>query len=126
MSRIYEALQKAESERKSGRNGGQETFVAEQVPVKKGYSPAAVAEYEIPVDRNIYASEVEITPEPALPAAASGLLELENVPRHTWTPTYSQLPALLERGPAVEQFRTLRSRIFELRDIKPLKSILIS
>jgi capsular exopolysaccharide synthesis family protein len=41
-------------------------------------------------------------------------------------PVYSQLPALLERGPAVEQFRSLRSRIHELRDINPLKSILIS
>jgi capsular exopolysaccharide synthesis family protein len=37
-----------------------------------------------------------------------------------------QLPSLLERGPAVEQFRSLRSRIFELRDISPLKTILIS
>jgi capsular exopolysaccharide synthesis family protein len=36
------------------------------------------------------------------------------------------LPALLERGPAVEQFRSLRSRIFELRDISPLKTILVS
>jgi capsular exopolysaccharide synthesis family protein len=38
----------------------------------------------------------------------------------------TQLPALLERGPAVEQFRSLRSRIHELRDINPLKSILVS
>jgi capsular exopolysaccharide synthesis family protein len=33
---------------------------------------------------------------------------------------------LQERGPSVEQFRSLRSRIFELRDIKPLKSVLVS
>ena len=32
----------------------------------------------------------------------------------------------MERGPAVEQFRSLRSRMFELRDLNPLKSILVS
>jgi protein-tyrosine kinase len=48
------------------------------------------------------------------------------VARRPWTPSYSQLPALLERGAAVEQFRSLRSRIHELRDVSPLKSILVS
>ncbi len=33
---------------------------------------------------------------------------------------------MLDRGPTVEQFRSLRSRIFELRDISPLKTILVS
>jgi protein-tyrosine kinase len=36
------------------------------------------------------------------------------------------LPSLLERGPAVEQFRSLRSRVYEARDIRPMKSILVS
>jgi capsular exopolysaccharide synthesis family protein len=53
-------------------------------------------------------------------------LDLSKIVRRPWSPDFSQLPALLHRGPAVEQFRSLRSRIFELRDVSPLKSILIS
>ena len=37
-----------------------------------------------------------------------------------------QLPALEHRGAAVEQFRSLRSRMQEFRDLNTLKSILIS
>ena len=54
------------------------------------------------------------------------MIDLAAVEAKPWSPDLRQLPALLERGPAVEQFRSLRSRIYELRDIKPLKSILIS
>ncbi len=43
-----------------------------------------------------------------------------------WALSPTQTPALLERGAAVEQFRSLRSRIFELRDISPLKTILVT
>ncbi len=58
--------------------------------------------------------------------ASRETLDLESVPRRTWTPSYERLPALQDRGGAVEQFRSLRSRIFELRDISPLKSILVT
>ena len=43
-----------------------------------------------------------------------------------WTPSFAQLPALEERGSAVEQFRSLRSRMHEFRDLNTLKSILVS
>ncbi len=126
MSKIYEALQKAESERNSAG--------AERVSRRSDYdeasarsSAAAVAEYQTPVAP---LAQPEIYREPMAeqkaPVQASSSLDLSRVPRHPWTPTYSQLPALLERGPAVEQFRSLRSRIHELRDISPLKSIMIS
>jgi protein-tyrosine kinase len=51
---------------------------------------------------------------------------LSKIQARPWALSLEQLPALLERGPAVEQFRSLRSRIFELRDISPLKTILVS
>ena len=116
MSRIYEALQKAESERGS------------EAP-KRAEQPAsvAVADYDIPLAM----VEAQETPRPApdtytrYPAPASSL-DLSNIPTRSWSPDLRQLPALLERGPAVEQFRSLRSRIYELRDLKPIKSILIS
>jgi protein-tyrosine kinase len=53
-------------------------------------------------------------------------LDLSRIQARPWALSLEQLPALLERGPAVEQFRSLRSRIFELRDISPLKTILVS
>ncbi len=56
---------------------------------------------------------------------ASGL-DMNKIARRPWSPVLSQLPSLLDRGPSVEQFRSLRSRIYELRDISPLKSILVS
>jgi protein-tyrosine kinase len=53
-------------------------------------------------------------------------LDLNQIVPRPWALSLAQLPSLLERGPAVEQFRSLRSRIFELRDISPLKTILVS
>ena len=51
--------------------------------------------------------------------------DLERIARFPWA-SIPQLPSLMERGLAVEQFRSLRSRIFELRDIRPLKTILVT
>jgi protein-tyrosine kinase len=102
MSRIYEALQKAESERKLDRD---------ERPA------ASPLETEIP--RRVF-------PDASTLSQGATPLDLNGVARRPWTPSYSQLPALLERGAAVEQFRSLRSRIHELRDVSPLKSILVS
>ena len=49
-----------------------------------------------------------------------------NIPQYAWDPSIHQLPALEERGAAVEQFRSLRSRLQQFRDLNPLKSILVS
>ncbi|RZU42456.1 capsular exopolysaccharide synthesis family protein [Edaphobacter modestus] len=56
----------------------------------------------------------------------SGGLNLEAIPRRQWNPSIVRLPSLLERGPAIEQFRSLRSRVYEARDIRPIKSIMVS
>jgi protein-tyrosine kinase len=129
MSRIYEALQKAESDRKSTQND-RESRRLEQPAELGRRSQAAVAEYEISAAQR---AGMHFDPDPAVAAAeasayssAAPSMDLGNVPKHVWTPNYSQLPSLQERGPGVEQFRSLRSRVQELRDIKPLKSILIS
>lgn len=53
-------------------------------------------------------------------------VDLTGVRACRWNPVIDQLPALEERGSAVEQFRSLRSRMFEFRDLSNLKSILIS
>lgn len=121
MSRIYEALQKAESERS-----------AERAP-EPAAPPAALngAGHGAPIDGLNYnlpplASHAGPVPAASVRAVSESASGLDDVARHPWSPSLVQLPALLQRGPAVEQFRSLRSRIYELRDIKPLKSILVS
>src|SRR6202453_3044625 len=121
MSRIYEALQKAESERKPERRED-ESRVPERSSSAEMRSQAAVAEAEyvpMPAPATVYT-------KPTLSEQDGDALDLDGIVRRPWAPSLAQLPALLERGPAVEQFRSLRSRIYELRDISPLKSILVS
>lgn len=127
MSRIYEALQKAESERALER-APEQSERAEPIESARTFSgmdrPAAVAEVEYETPLVPAGGPVEDTSFAA--KAADGLLHLEAVASRAWSPSLAQLPSLLERGPAVEQFRSLRSRIFELRDIRPLKTILVT
>lgn len=129
MSRIYEALQKAESERKLERREA-EPRIAEQ-PVSPGMvAAAAVAEPEdvVFVEPTFVERPIVTEPysEPSSRRATAESLDLSKIVPRPWALSLAQLPALLDRGPAVEQFRSLRSRIFELRDISPLKTILVS
>jgi protein-tyrosine kinase len=132
MSRIYEALQKAESERKLDQR---EPRTAEQQPVDSeplAQTAVAEAEYESPAavppaTERSSRYVAPVAPAPVISAPVSkDELDLSKIVRRPWSPAFAHLPALLQRGPAVEQFRSLRSRIFELRDVSPLKSILIS
>lgn len=125
MSRIYEALQKAESERISERRE-RESDLLEQAPAAKNLSHTAVAEPEytpLVEDHEIFA-QPSSPPSSQRPIAST--LDLSKIVLRPWAPSLSQLPSLMDRGPTVEQFRSLRSRIYELRDIKPLKTILVS
>jgi capsular exopolysaccharide synthesis family protein len=97
MSRIYEALQRADRERKAA-------------PVSEGdlvVEPAALA---------------EVAELPSL----DGEFAYERVAQHPWQPSLRAFPTLAERGVGVEQFRALRSRIYQARYEAPLKTILIS
>jgi len=131
MSRIYEALQKAESERKLDRREPDLGIPDQAVSTTM---TTAVAESEDPVFTTPRYAEAPIVTEPYVepsPRRAGGeslgqSLDLSRIQARPWVLSLEQLPALLERGPAVEQFRSLRSRIFELRDIRPLKTILVS
>lgn len=140
MSRIYEALQKAESERMSERKPelnpdqqANEPQTSEQAVAVETLAPATVAtpEFHLPPVRPaaapspIYSSGHSPASAPSAPVLTDAL-DLSKIVRRPWSPSFPQLPALLQRGPAVEQFRSLRSRIFELRDLAPLKSILVS
>ncbi len=97
MSRIYEALQRADRERKAG-----------EVPEVESFPEPVVVS-----DR-----------EELLPTSTD--VALENIARYSWNPSVASIPSLKGRGAEVEQFRKLRSRVSEARDEAPLKTIVIS
>ena len=123
MSRIYEALQKAESERKLERNDRDLRTPVEQFDPLP--APTAVADYETALPFAEPRLVDGIDEMPSTHTLGVGLNQ-SAIPRYTWNLSTSRLPSLFERGPAIEQFRSLRSRIYEARDIRPIKSILVS
>jgi protein-tyrosine kinase len=123
MSRIYEALQKAESERNVERPEAEPRVSSPPLSVVAPL-PTALAEPEYSVAPA--PDTVNLYPELGVLEPSGDALDLSKIVRRPWAPALERLPSLLERGPAVEQFRSLRSRIYELRDIKPLKSIMVS
>jgi len=97
MSRIYDALQRAELER-----------IATQEP-------------EVIQDAGR-----EVVSGIEKPPAAEDAVVLDNIARQPWKLSLSSFPTLAERGDVVEQFRSLRSRVQQARYEAPLKTILIS
>ena len=97
MSRIFDALQRADLERKAA----QETDATE-------------------IAEPFVAPGVEDLP----PANAD--VNLENIALCPWSPSMAFLPTLGDRGESIEQFRGLRSQIYQFRDQAPLKTILVS
>ena len=146
MSRIYEALQKAEAERDGiaeaswqGRDNrglnldldrrNEDAPVAAEAHGRN--SSVAIADHEPGVDVFDHAPTLEhaagpLSEHPSELPSRSRDFDLNSIAQRAWTPAFDRLPALLDRGPAVEQFRSLRSRIYELRDKRPLKTILIT
>jgi protein-tyrosine kinase len=97
MSRIFEALQRAELERKTAHESD-----------------------------FIQVAEPMFVPDNEDAPAARDVVALGNITQHPWEPSIPFFPTLSERGAAVEQFRSLRSRIQQARYEAPLKTILIS
>ena len=118
MSRIYEALQKAESERKQDPPPAFEA--AEQQPAQ-----AAVAEFDREA-QYVHPQFSVPTSSEDMPRTSVGGLSYEGIAKQSWKPLLDKLPAMMDRGPSVEQFRSLRSRLNEARDIRPIKSVLVS
>ena len=116
MSRIHEALKKAELER----GGGQ------------GAAPAGGAtrdggESGVPAAEAVLASG-------GMTAASFEPLTLDNlrqqVPVSDWKPDSKAIPftdsGVYSRPSGAEEFRTLRSRLYHLREKRPLQSVLIT
>jgi protein-tyrosine kinase len=122
MSRIYEALQKAESERKLDRREAEPR--TPEASVNSALYATAVATAEEEQAGTLADAQPYL--EPSFTRVDPNGLDVSKIPVRPWALSLERLPSLLERGPAVEQFRSLRSRIFELRDISPLKSIMVT
>jgi protein-tyrosine kinase len=100
MSRIHEALQRAYLER--------------------GRTPVA-SDLQVAEPDSMAISSV-LDPEPIVKAE----LETDKIVRNAWSPSAASFPTLADRGSSVEQFRGLRSHIYQARYEAPLKTILIA
>lgn len=119
MSKIYEALLRAEQER-----------LARVATQPANAPPLTAAEQSADLgpafhDPALLESQSLNQAGPEL-QRSSPALRLENARVTAWAPTLDTLPALEQRGSGLEQFRRLRSRMFELRDLNRIKSVLIA
>jgi protein-tyrosine kinase len=134
MSRIHEALKKAEQER--GVSTAQESTV---VPAPNIAGPAESP--EMPVMVPVQAPQIQQQPETladrhavvsAKTRAATPFLRFEDIrsrcaqPEWHFDPNVNVFvnPALSEHG--AEQFRTLRSRLYQFRSNQPLRTLLVT
>jgi len=97
MSRIYEAIQRADRERN------------------------ALQELEMP-----HCAEAPIAPCMAEVPEIKSEVDLEKVAHYPWKLFEASLPALANIGASVEQFRGLRGRVDQLRIQASIKTILVS
>lgn len=125
MSRIHDALKKAEQERAA-------TQLAEPLPVEAASAPATfqAARFADPIPHaaNVEASEVTLH----LPESQVGYLRFDDLRQRCAHPNWHPDPnvnvffssGLSPRG--AEQFRTLRSRLYQLRNTQPIRVILVT
>ena len=140
MSKIYEALQRAEQERLENTDKP-----AVPTPATSSEAASPVTPSAGPAAAHTVASTA-VPPPPPPPFAVAA--ETHTIAAHLsdsagsfddnepfdstrvvateWKPLLEKLPALEERGGAVEQFRSLRTRLFAFRDLNTLRSIMIS
>lgn len=109
MSRIHEALQRAYLERGKAPGSGELQVV----------EPPAASSFPA-------TSSFPLTSSFEEPPIARAEVALENVAEHPWSLMTSSLPTLADRGAGIEQFRSLRSHVYQARYEAPLKSILIA
>jgi protein-tyrosine kinase len=117
MSRIHEALKKAEQERAASQ-GGQ--VVEPRHPVG-----------EMPVLEPAATSAIPSVPGPAAPSFSAQFTFdslLAHCAQAQWRPDEKTMLffGTQENAPGMEEFRTLRSRLYQLREKAPLKKLLVS
>jgi capsular exopolysaccharide synthesis family protein len=134
MSKIYDALLRAEIDRAAGHTDPADIDPSGDNPAGLNRSliegPGLLsASRDNGVVSNgsssLFAAAARTVPASSAAAMAAGI-DLAKVRELPWNLALPQLPSLEERGSAVEQFRSLRSRMQEFRDLNTLKTILVS
>ena len=123
MSRIHDALKKAEEERLTALGHSPDT---------KGTQDASAVRFSAVVPEIVLEDETEFSK--AVPSSAEHVStlpvvdRLQNCSRPVWAPTKDAIfmTAQDNSSPGLEEFRTLRAKLFQIRAKRPLKTILIS
>jgi protein-tyrosine kinase len=111
VSRIHEALKRAEQDRATAQAGHNESGKIAEVPTQ---APVAGAPSIIPT-------------VPSLPNQLTFETLLWRCVPCTWSPDKkTMLFYNSEQGPGTEEFRTLRSRLYQMREKQPLKKVLVT
>jgi protein-tyrosine kinase len=122
MSRIHEALKKAEQERSQVSSTVAPPSIEDLPPI-----PVAVASAPVPRTAVTRVSEatLDVAEETSVWSHSS---LVERCAKPDWTPQPSAtlfLNTESNHEPGMEEFRTLRSRLYRLREHRPLKTILV-
>lgn len=113
MSKIYEALLQAELDRLTP----EERATYERDPASL---PSFAAMMGRPTEADAMPNEASAV------TAHNRSTRLLEVAQHTWKPDVTKLPTLQSKSAFTEQFRSLRSRLYEYRGFHKLKTVLIS
>lgn len=125
MSKIYEALLRAELERTvAGTERTPEAVAARAV--HSLLNPELSETVLTDLDPLGPTFDEAVTPSNESLGDMMAALDFSGIAKRPWSPLTAYMPALEDRGGHVEQFRSLRSHIFELRDAAPIKTVVVS
>jgi capsular exopolysaccharide synthesis family protein len=129
MSYIYEALLRAERERQGQAPAPESQIAMPAAEVQRAaLAPEDQQAAPTPVDQQAAPASVPVAPprEEVSARPLGGYIAAESVPQFKWDPFIPSFPTLAKHGRALEQFRSLRSKIYQARNEAPLKTILVS
>lgn len=131
MSKIYEALLRAEMDRIAELNRSGEGNAEKNSPSRGGPKDSTEAhrngrEGRGRSDASALQQSRQGVPVLEPSGAEPGTGSAFRLRRSVWEPQVERLPALEARGVLVEQIRVLRSRLHELRLDRPLKTIIVT
>jgi protein-tyrosine kinase len=118
MSRIHEALKKAEQERAASQGLAVERPLAGEVPVAGPMAPVSVESAAPPANTALSAFTAPFTFDGLLARCAAA----------KWSPDAKTMLFFNsdEQLRGTEEFRTLRSRLYQIREKQPLKKVLVT
>src|SRR5437868_8462543 len=119
MSRIHEALKRAEQERSANQGGS---------VVDPGRAMDVTAPEMTPQAAIETGGAQAVAVAPSFSGQFTFDTLLARCPQTSWTPDSKTMLffSAEEQGYGTEEFRTLRSRLYQIRDKKPLKKVLVT